>query len=586
MPTIGNLSSAPIKPLAARNSAPKPDRDKITASPDFAKNYLFLRISSSTQSNEKTGIMLSPTVLTQLEELVHKRIFTYLPVSFGEIGILPNGKALNIAVLSRTLNGMIALGKIAGPSTWPTKDAVALVMASRKTVDLSSHSTVHVLECNKPCLIMTDDNGVPSLVIDGAARIVHAAFCGLAMVSAVFVTEDCVARFLVNAQETGSNYSADTVQNGVLQRIYDVTATRADTDINTLAGRKRKEKALGPLSPPKNEMADGIGYRPGRFSRFVSWIDAGAKSRAKGRKGNDGSQTRVTEAIARTVAELVTARRQLDGHVDRTRYVNRLLGHAEGFSPQEEVIDCLLRLGLESSAIALRFGLGNIGDVRDIVSASFQYASIAAIRDLVPLAANDREDTTHQVVERVGVVRLAALGVFRNALYIQVLAKRQLVRHAKRRSTLQVISKDSKAKEGLPVPLPAFHEALFGRPTPQFDIWAQAPLLLHGAFACGVNPCHIWAILQPHFPAFFWAIQAGALMRKESAVINVFQADAYLAYKALDRAGGLSPYTALWRQVEGFFEIAGVSQTILAQCYLAAKTNTEMPLTADHDFAV
>jgi hypothetical protein len=530
--------------------------------------------------------MLSPTVLTQLEERVHERIFTCLPVSFGEIGILPNGKALNIAVLSRTINGMIALGEIADPTAWPIKDAVALVMASRKSVDLSSHPIVHVLECSKPCLIMTNDNGIPSLVIDGAARIVHAASCGHAMVSAVFVTEDCVARFLVNAQETGSSYSADAVQNGVLQRIYDVTATTADTDINTLAVRKRKEKALGPLSPPKNKMADGIGYRPGRFSRFVSWIDAGAKSRAKGRKGSDGSQARVAEAIARTVAELVTARRRIDGDVDRTSYLNRLLGHAEGFSPQEEVIDCLPRLGLERSAIALRFGLGKIGDVRDIVSASFQYASSAAIRDLVPLAADDREDTTHQVVERVGVVRLAALGVFRNALYNQVLAKRQLVRHAKRCSTLQVISKDSKAKEGLPVPLPAFHEALFGRPTAQLDAWVEAPLLLHGAFACGVNPCHIWAVLQPHFPAFFWASQAGALLRKESAVINVFQADAYLAYKALDRAGGLSPYTALWRQVEGFFEIAGVSQTILAQCYLAAKTNTEMPLTADHDSAV
>jgi hypothetical protein len=411
-----------------------------------------------------------------------------------------------------------------------------------------------------------------------------ASLKGLPTIRTVFVKKDFLDRFIKNADEERVAFADDQSDNNILHRIYRLTGRRGGSLLTTNAKRERHEIALGPLVPPENKQNNVLGYRPGRFSRAVTWVEFDETSKKQGRKAEDVMQRQVSSAISRTVAQLAVVNHLADNDTARTRYLKKLRGPSKSYLAVAADTNELKRLGLESHSRVVHLGINRIGRVRDVVKNSSKYSNAADPKKIEAQVLREGRNWKVEDVERAWVWRLAGLGHLRHGLLGHTKAKRALMRDAARRKQLwkvQVTS-DPKISSCRPIPslLDTFHEA----ENRDFNAWNDKLMLMHAAFASGVNPCHVWTSLQPHFTAYFWAIQAGAMVRNENPVIRVFAAEAYLAYRALDTLGGVSPYSEMWTEADKFLRLAGADNTILAQCYMAAKSHKERPLLSDAQF--
>jgi hypothetical protein len=93
-----------------------------------------------------------PTEMADLLDIrIHERVFSFLPVHYGEFGETSDGKRFDVGVFARTINILIGMGDVEPPRSWSISDALALVESSRKTVDRDLYPMVHPSECNKPC---------------------------------------------------------------------------------------------------------------------------------------------------------------------------------------------------------------------------------------------------------------------------------------------------------------------------------------------------------------------------------------------------------------------------------------------------
>jgi hypothetical protein len=519
-----------------------------------------------------------------LDTRVHERVFAYLPVHYGEFGETGDGKCFDVGVFARTINMLIGLGEVEHPRDWPISEALALVKSSRETVDPAMHPIVHPVECKKPCLVVIDECGAPALLVDGAARIIMASLKGVESVRAVFVKKEMLDRFIENAGENRARFATDALDNGILERIHDVTGRRGGAPLTTNAKRERHETALGPLVPAENKQTDGPGYRPGRFSRALTWVEFDETSKNKGRKAEDVMQRQVSSAISRTVAELAVVKHLTKDDKARTRYLEQLRG-PHIYDPKDVAYaEEMKRLGVENRGRIVHLGIGRIGRIRDVVTSSFDCASNLDVQNLERQVQREGRNWSVDDLERVGVWRLAALGHLRHGLIGHTTAKRNLMRDTARRKDLWTAGGTSDPKVSVRRPVASLFDTFHEADSRDFSAWHNKTMLMHAAFASGVNPCHIWSSLQPHFTAFFWAIQAGAMVRGDNPVIPVFAAEAYLAYRALENVGGVSPYTAMWIEADKFLEVAGAPNTILAQCYAAAQSHRERPLRTDTQF--